>query len=61
MARKFQVARNLGRSVAYSSIDVVSNLMPNTTDLVRGMRGGADYVKDILRKNSAKMRMQSTQ
>ena len=61
MARKFQVARNLGRSVAYSSIDVVSNLMPNTTDLVRGMRSGSDYVKDILRKNTAKMRMQSTQ
>ena len=61
MARKFQVARNLGRSVAYSSVDVVSNLMPNTTDLVRGIRSGSDYVRDILRKNTTKIRMQSAQ
>lgn len=61
MARKFQVARNLGRSVAYSSVDVVSNLMPNTTDLVRGIRSGSDYVRDIIRKNTTKIRVQSAQ
>lgn len=61
MAISAQTFKNLGKSVAYSSLDVLSKLTPNTTELVRGARGGADSVREFVRTQQAKINTMTSQ
>ena len=53
--------KNLGKSVAYSSVDVLTKLAPNTTDMLRGARNGVDYTRDVIRTQASKLKVQQTQ
>lgn len=61
MAVSANFFRNLGKSVAYSSVDVMTTLAPNTAELARGVRSGVDTTRDFLRTNSAKVRLATRQ
>jgi hypothetical protein len=51
----------LGKSVAYSSLEVATSLSPNTAELVRGARSGVDAMRDFIRLNQTKIRTTTTQ
>ena len=61
MASHTSTFRNLGKSVAYSSLDVMTQLAPNTATLFRGAREGVGNVSDFVRKNTTKIRQNSLQ
>jgi len=61
MASHTSTFRNLGKSVAYSSLDVLTDLAPNTATLFRGAREGVGNVADFIRKNTTKLRQNSLQ
>jgi len=55
------ILRNLGKSVAYSSVDVATKLAPSTTELLRGVRSGFDTTRDFIRTNTARIRTTNIQ
>lgn len=61
MAISSQTLKNLGKSVAYSSIDVLSKLTPNTTELVRASKSSADSLRDFARTQQTKLTAMSAQ
>lgn len=61
MATSRNVFRNLGKSVAYSSLDVMTSLAPNTMELARVARSGADATRDFIRLNTTKIRTTTAQ
>lgn len=61
MAITRSVLKNLGKSIAYSSIDVMTKLAPNTTDMLRGARSGVDYTRDVIRTQASKLKIQQNQ
>lgn len=61
MAISAQTLKNLGKSVAYSSVDVLSKLTPNTSELVRSARNGADNLREFARSHQAKMSTMTAQ
>ena len=61
MASHTSTFRNLGKSVAYSSLDVLTDLAPNTATLFRGAREGIGNVADFVRKNTTKLRYDTMQ
>lgn len=56
MALNPRMFTNLGKSVAYSSLDVMSKLAPSTFELGRGVRSGIDVTRDFLRSNQTKIK-----
>src|SRR5699024_5652856 len=56
-----QTLRNLGKSTAYASLDVLKELTPNTTELARGVRYGADSVRDFVRSNTSRLQTMESQ
>lgn len=56
MAVSTSFLRNLGKSVAYSSMDVLGSLTPNTTDLIRATRSGVEDARNYMRINTSKIR-----
>ena len=61
MAVSANIFKNLGKSVAYSSLDVVTSLMPNTAEITRGLRSGVDATRDFIRTNQAKLQIADRQ
>lgn len=61
MAISTQTLRNLGKSTAYASLDVLKELTPNTTELARGVRYGADSVRDFVRSNTSRLQTMESQ
>ena len=61
MAISPNILRNLGKSVAYSSVDVATKLAPSTTELLRGVRSGFDTTRDFIRTNTARIRTTNIQ
>lgn len=61
MAVSASVFKNLGKSVAYTSLDVATSLMPNTAELTRGVRSGVDATRDFVRTNAAKLQLAARQ
>lgn len=47
---------NLGKSIAYSALSVTGDLMPNSANIGRGIRSGADMTRDFLRTNQTRIR-----
>lgn len=61
MAISPNILRNLGKSVAYSSVDVATKLAPSTTELFRGVRSGFDATRDFIRTNTTRIRTTNIQ
>lgn len=61
MAVSANIFKNLGKSVAYTSLDVMTSLMPNTAEITRGLRSGVDATRDFVRTNQAKLQVATRQ
>ena len=55
MAAPKTVIKNLGKSLAYSSLEVMKPLVPNTTEFIRSAKSGVDVTKEFISKNMAKL------
>lgn len=53
---KLSIARNVGRSIAFSSMEVLSQYAPNTTSFIAGAKTGLDDVRNFTRTNVSKLR-----
>ena len=61
MAVSANIFKNLGKSMAYTSLDVMTSLMPNTAEIIRGLRSGVDATRDFVRTNQAKLQVATRQ
>lgn len=60
MANNRTIIKNLGKSVAYSTLNVLSPLVPNTKEFVNSARSGIDFTKDFMQRNMAKIQQASS-
>lgn len=60
MADNRTIIKNLGKSVAYSTLNVLSPLVPNTAEFVRSARSGIDVTRDFMQRNMAKIQQASS-